>query len=212
MLRLPECAFPHPNMVRAQLVFTKYCWTKCFLSKCQIMAESKGYKRKTHEHREDLAGEHKLGDTGQIMLLVFFITGILADKFILHYSVFPIQFFPFYLRVLIALPFFVFSFYLALFGLKTIFGERREELIVIRSGVFSIVRHPIYLASILVYLGFIIISLSIIAFCIWVIIVLFYYYISRYEEKILVDKLGSQYGEYMREVPMFVPWFRRKKR
>jgi protein-S-isoprenylcysteine O-methyltransferase Ste14 len=100
---------------------------------------------------------------------------------------------------------------LALFGLKTIFGEQREELVVIKSGVFSIVRHPIYLASILVYLGFIIISLSIIAFCIWVIIILFYYYISRYEESILVDKLGTQYEDYMKETPMFIPWFRRKK-
>lgn len=175
------------------------------------MAERKGYKRKTHEHREDLAGEHKLGDIGQIILLIVFIIGLLADRFVLHFSLLLVQFLPFYLRVLISLPFFVFSFYLARFGLKTIFGEQREELVVIKSGVFSIVRHPIYLASILVYLGFIVISLSIIAFCIWIIIVLFYYYISRYEEKILLDKLGSQYGEYMREVPMFVPCFRKKK-
>ena len=175
------------------------------------MAERKGYKRKTHEHRKDLGGEHKLSDTGQIILLVFFITGILADKFILHCSVFSIQFFPFYLRALISLPFFVFSFFLARFGLKIIFGEQREEMVVIRSGVFSIVRHPIYLGSILVYFGFIIISLSIIAFYIWVIIILFYYYISRYEEKILIDKIGAQYEEYVREVPMFIPRFRKKR-
>lgn len=175
------------------------------------MAERKGYKRKTHEHREDLAGEHKLGDIGQIILLIVFIIGLLADRFVLHFSLPLVQFLPSYLRVLISLPFFVFSFYLALFGLKTVFGEQREELVVIKSGVFSIVRHPIYLASILVYLGFIIISLSIIAFCIWVIIILFYYYISRYEERILVDKLGTQYEDYMRRVPMFIPWFRKKK-
>ncbi len=175
------------------------------------MAERKGYKRKTHEHRKDLAGEHKLGDIGQIILLIVFIIGLLVDKFVLHFSLPLVQFLPSYLRVLIALPFFVFSFYLASFGLKTIFGEQREELVVIKSGVFSIVRHPIYLASILVYLGFIIISLSIIGFCIWVIIILFYYYISQYEERILVDKLGTQYEDYIRQIPMFIPRFRRKK-
>ena len=175
------------------------------------MAERKGYQRKTHEHREDLAGEHKLGDIGQIILLIVFIIGLLADKFVLHFSLPLVQFLPSYLRVLIALPFFVLSFYLARYGLKTIFGEQREELVVIKSGVFSIVRHPIYLASILVYLGFIIISLSIIASCIWVIIILFYYYISRYEERILVDKLGTQYEDYMKQVPMFIPWFRKRK-
>ncbi len=175
------------------------------------MVERKGYKRKTHEHRKDLAGEHELGDIGQIILLIVFIVGLLADKFVLHFSLPLVQSIPFYLRVLIALPFFVFSCYLALFGLKTIFGEQREELVVIKSGVFSIVRHPIYLASILVYLGFIIISLSIIGFCTWVIIILFYYYISRYEERILVDKLGTQYEDYIKEVPMFIPWFRKRK-
>jgi len=176
------------------------------------MAERKGYKRKTHEYREDLAGEHKLGDIGQIILLIVFIIGLLADKFILHCSVFSIEFIPFYLRVLIALPFFVFSFYLARYGLKTIFGEQREELVVIKSGVFSIVRHPIYLGSILLYFGFIIISLSVVAFCIWIIIIIFYYFISRYEEKLLIDKLGIQYEKYMNEVPMFIPMFCRKNR
>lgn len=76
------------------------------------MADSKGYKRKSHEHRKDLGGEHKLGDIGQIILLVVFITGLLADEFMLHFSVFSIQFIPFYLRVFISLPFFVFSFFL----------------------------------------------------------------------------------------------------
>lgn len=175
------------------------------------MAERKGYKRKTHEHRKDLAGEHKLGDIGQIILLIVFIIGLLVDKFVVHFSLPLVQFIPSYLSVLISLPFFIFSFYLARYGLKTIFGEQREELVIIKSGVFSIVRHPIYLGSILVYLGFIIISLSIIAFGIWIIIILFYYYISRYEEKVLIDKLGVQYEEYVREVPMFIPWFRRKK-
>ncbi|GAH93867.1 unnamed protein product, partial [marine sediment metagenome] len=58
----------------------------------------------------------------------------------------------------------------------------------------------------------IIISLSIISFCIWIIIILFYYFISRYEEKLLIDKLGSQYEEYMNEVPMFIPGHFKKKR
>jgi protein-S-isoprenylcysteine O-methyltransferase Ste14 len=100
---------------------------------------------------------------------------------------------------------FLLAFFFARSGLKTVFGEERNELAVIKTGVFSIVRHPIYLGAILLYLGFIIISLSIISLCIWLIIILFYYFISRYEEKLLIDKLGSQYEVYMNEVPMFIP-------
>lgn len=176
------------------------------------MNERKGYKRKEYENRKDLAGEHSVSDIGQIILLILFLSGLLVDRFILHFSVFFTQTVSIYLRVLLSLPFFILSFILARSGLKTVFGEEREELVVIKTGVFSIVRHPIYLSAILLYLGFIIISLSIISFCIWIIIILFYYFISRYEEKLLIDKLGSQYEEYMNEVPMFIPGHFKKKR
>ncbi|MEA3342570.1 MAG: isoprenylcysteine carboxylmethyltransferase family protein [archaeon] len=169
-------------------------------------------KIKTHEHRKDLAGEHPSGDTGQIILLILFIAGLLIDKLILHTSILPPQSFPFHLRILVSLPFFISSFLLAKSSHKTVFAEQRKELSVIKSGAFSIVRHPLYLSCILLYAGFIIISLSTIAFSIWLIILIFYYYISQYEEKILIDKLGSKYKQYMNEVPMFIPRPFRKKR
>ena len=74
------------------------------------MGERKGYKQKSYEHRKDLAGEHKVSDIGQIILLIFFITGLLVDKLILHFSVFSAELFPFYLRIIFSLPFFIFSF------------------------------------------------------------------------------------------------------
>jgi len=169
------------------------------------MKERRGYKRKGHEDRNDLAGEHSVGDIGQLLLLILFIAGWLVDKDILHFSVFFTPTVSIYLRVLLSLPVFFLALFFARSGLKTVFGEERKELAVIKTGVFSIVRHPIYLGAILLYLGFIIISLSIISFCIWLIIILFYYFISRYEEKLLIDKLGSQYEDYMNEVPMFIP-------
>ncbi len=162
-------------------------------------------KIKTHEHRKDLAGEHPSGDTGQIILIILFIAGLLIDKLILHTSILPPQSFPLHLRILTSLPFFIFSLLLAKSSHKTIFAEQRKEPSVIKTGAFSVVRHPLYLSCILLYLAFIIISLSPIAFSIWLIILIFYYYISRYEEKILINKIGPKYRQYMNEVPMFIP-------
>jgi protein-S-isoprenylcysteine O-methyltransferase Ste14 len=169
------------------------------------MDKRKGYKRKAFKHREDLAGEHSISDIGQIILLILFLSGLLVDRLILHFSDFLAQMIPIYPRVILSLPFFILSFILARSGLKTVFGDQREELLIIKTGVFAVVRHPIYLGSILLYLALIFISLSIVAFCIWIIIILFYYFISRYEERLLIDRLGSQYEEYMNEVPMFIP-------
>jgi len=89
-------------------------------------------------------------------------------------------------------------------GLKTMFDEKRNRLMVVRTSVFSLVRHPVYLGSMLLYLGFIILSMSLIAFAIWIIIILFYYYISRFEENLLINKLGGEYLKYMQDVPMFI--------
>jgi len=100
--------------------------------------------------------------------------------------------------------------YLAKAGLNIVFGEVREEPGVIRKGVFGIVRHPIYLGSILFYLGLLALNFSIIAGIIWVVIIIFYYFIAQHEEKLLVMKFGKEYEEYMREVPMLIPLIKRK--
>jgi protein-S-isoprenylcysteine O-methyltransferase Ste14 len=44
---------------------------------------------------------------------------------------------------------------------------------------------------------------------IWFITIGFYYYIAEYEERILLEKFGEEYLEYMRDVPMFIPRFKK---
>jgi len=169
----------------------------------------KGHRRKSHEHRSDLAGEYRWGDVGQLLLLVIFIIGMVSDLFILNISRSWQNVIPWYYRVIIFVPLFLISGYLAQSGLKRVFKEERKELEVIRSGVFGVVRHPIYLGSILMFLSFNILSLSIVALIIWFVIIVFYYYLCRYEEKLLIGKLGKKYRDYMNEIPMLIPRIRR---
>jgi protein-S-isoprenylcysteine O-methyltransferase Ste14 len=86
-----------------------------------------------------------------------------------------------------------------------VFGEKRENPGVIRKSVFKVVRHPIYLSEILLYLGFIMLSLSIAALCVWFISILFLFYICRYEEKLLLARFGEEYRNYMDDVGMWIP-------
>jgi len=71
--------------------------------------------------------------------------------------------------------------------------------------VFNVVRHPIYLSEILLYLGFLMLSISLAAVFVWVIAILFLYFISRYEERMLLARFGQDYERYIQEVPMFIP-------
>jgi protein-S-isoprenylcysteine O-methyltransferase Ste14 len=169
------------------------------------MKNEKEYLRKSHQHRGDLTGEHAFSDMGQLIFLIIFLIVWITDSFIFEYSTFLTQYISNYIRVPIILIILTISGLLAGFGLNTVFGKTRKEPQVITSGVFSIVCHPIYLGSILLYLGFILLSLSLLSVLVWFIIIIFCYTISRYEEKLLTQSFGSAYEEYKKKVPMLLP-------
>lgn len=170
---------------------------------------SEGHKRHSHEHRKDLAGEYRWGDTGQIILLIVFIIGMTLDLFLLKVSDSWQDIIPWYFRIVVVLPVLFVAGYFAQRAHQKVFKEERKELMVIKTDVFAIIRHPMYFGSILVYLGFVIFSLSVVAMVIFVIVVIFYYYLCRYEEQLLIEKLGADYKNYMKKVPMFIPRVRR---
>jgi protein-S-isoprenylcysteine O-methyltransferase Ste14 len=165
--------------------------------------------KKIHGDRKDLAGEHKKGDAGQLILAIIFLAVWLADSFLFELTTFLNEIVPDTIRLIAGIIVMILSGYLSMTGLKTVFGEVRDKPHVIRKGVFGIVRHPVYLGEILLYFGLLLFSLSLAAAVIWIIVIVFLFYISRYEEKILLEFSGDEYRTYMNEVPMFIPkWFR----
>ena len=174
------------------------------------MKNQETLNRKTHEGRDDLVGEHTLGDLGQGILLVIFLTVWIADSFFVHYSTFLSNYVSLWIRIPVAAIIFIVAGILARKGMNIVFGEIREKPAVIRKGVFNLVRHPIYLGAILLCLGLIVLTLSLATTVVWIIIILFYHFISRHEEKLLVEILGKDYEDYMREVPMWIPRLTRK--
>lgn len=77
---------------------------------------------------------------------------------------------------------------------------------IVNTGIFGKIRHPMYLSLILVNIGF-----AIAWGIYWIFLPVFLFTIltalvAIREEKFLVEKLGSQYKEYMRQVPWrFIP-------
>jgi protein-S-isoprenylcysteine O-methyltransferase Ste14 len=161
--------------------------------------------------RKDLVGEHPLGDTGQLILLFLFLIVWIGDSFIFKLSTMAAQHVPVSVRVVFFLVGITLAGILAQKGLSIVFGEERERPCVIRKGVFGLVRHPIYLGSLLLYFACLLLTLSLFSLLVWFVIIAFYVYISRYEEKMLLERFGSEYADYMREVPMLIPWTKGRK-
>lgn len=165
---------------------------------------------KTHHHHEDLTGEYFAGDAGQVILALLFAVVWVADSFFLEYTTFLNQYVPPVIRISFGVLFLALSGWLAKTGLSIVFGEKREKSVVIRKSVFNIVRHPIYLSEILLYLGLLILNISLAAAIVWIIGIVFLHYISRYEESLLLARFGKEYEQYMKEVPMWIPRLRKR--
>jgi len=168
-------------------------------------------RRHENHNRDDLAGEYRWGDAGQMIFAVLFILVWIIDTFILKFTSFLNDIVPVAVRAPLAAVFFVFSAILSFRGLGIVFGEVRETPEVIRKGVFGLVRHPIYLGEILLYLGFLSLNISLAAAVVWLLATCFLHYLSRYEERLLTARFGEDYRRYIREVPMWIPGTKRKR-
>ncbi len=168
--------------------------------------EDKKLNKKQHNDHENLTGEHPLGDKGQFILFIIFLVVWITDSFFFHYSDFISQYIPLFIRILIGVIILAFSAYLISASHKLLFDANSQEPMVVRKGAYRLVRHPIYLSSILLYLGLFCFTLSISAAIVMVITIAFYHFIASYEEKLLVEKFGEDYRGYQSEVPMWLPW------
>ena len=167
-------------------------------------------RKKAHNERDDLVGEHAIGDAGQLILACLFAVTWIADTFFLKVTTFLHGYVPPVGRIPVGFVLLLLSGYLARTGLTIVFGERRDEPRVIRKSVFSVVRHPVYLSEILLYLGLLMLSMSLAAAAVWVVAIGFLHAISRYEERLLLESFGEEYRQYMRDVPMWIPRFRKR--
>ena len=167
---------------------------------------------KNREHpREDLAGEHKYGDAGQLILAFIFTLTWVCDTFIFELTTFLNQVVPLMIRLPLGFAVLALSAWLARRTTAIVFGEKRETPVVIRKGVYGVVRHPMYLSEVLLYFGFLVLSLSLAAAFIWIIAIFFLHGISKYEEKLCLLAYGEAYERYMSEVPRWIPRFRKSR-
>jgi len=167
--------------------------------------------KKNHHDRDDMTGEHKFGDTGQAFFAILFFIVWFSDTYFFRYTTFLNDFVPNVVRAPVGIILLIISGYLAITTLSIVFGEVRELPCVIRTGAYNYSRHPMYFSEVLLYLGLLIISMSLAAALVWILAIGFLYYLCRHEEKLLLDRFGDEYRKYMQEVPMWIPRIRKGK-
>ncbi len=149
-------------------------------------------------------GEHPFGDAGQLILLGLFLVVWVGDSFFLNLSTFLAGYISLALRLCLLGLALAVAFYLVKSGHVVVSHEQRPTGVV-TTGAFRYIRHPLYLGSLLFYLGLAVSTASLLSLALLVGIFLFYNFIAGYEEQLLEAKFGESYKSYKRRTGKWVP-------
>jgi protein-S-isoprenylcysteine O-methyltransferase Ste14 len=149
-------------------------------------------------------GEHPWGDAGQLIALGVFLVVWAGDSFFLHASTFLSGYVPLPIRLAVFGLALVAALWLVRSGHVAVSEEQRPAQ-VIAGGVFRYVRHPLYLAALLGYLGLTALTLSLLSLALWGGIFIFYNYIASYEESLMEIKFGAEYRGYKEKTGKWIP-------
>jgi protein-S-isoprenylcysteine O-methyltransferase Ste14 len=138
-----------------------------------------------------------------IVPIVF--TGVwFLDSFIFDFSIILNTYIP----LLIRLPLFIIIMTIALILIylshNTLFKSHQPPDTLIVEGIFRYTRNPMYLGIFLLYIGCIMISISLIAVGLLPFIFLIYNKMANFEENILKEMFGEKFIDYEENVPKWV--------
>ena len=155
-----------------------------------------------------LGSEHPLCDRIQPIMIILFFIVLAIDSFsfyVFGYSTALIGLFSFPILLLPAILSLVFGLYFIAKSHKAVLVKKTDKPRFIDSGVYSWVRHPMYLGILLFCLSFFFISPSLLSLVIWIAFFIIYDRMTIFEEKDLVRILGKKYIDYQKRVPKWLP-------
>ena len=76
-----------------------------------------------------------------------------------------------------------------------------ETTVVVDTGIYAVVRHPLYLGWLFMYVALILLSQHWLTVIIGIPGMVCVYLISRQEDQRLIEKFGDEYKDYMQKVP-----------
>ena len=154
--------------------------------------------------------EHPRSSLIQISAAIIFFLIWILDSFIFMFSTILTQYTPFIIQLILFLS-------LLIIGLVLIFvtghilfhGEDPSKLI--KTGIFSHTRHPLYLGVLLTYLGLVFLSLSLLSIIGLIIVFVLYNWIATFEENDLQEIFKKEYLEYKKKVSKWIPSIKKRK-
>ncbi|MBN1682158.1 isoprenylcysteine carboxylmethyltransferase family protein [Candidatus Bathyarchaeota archaeon] len=157
------------------------------------------------KNKKFLGDEYPKSDEIQVVMLIFFLLIWGLDSFWLNFSTVQLLI-PSYILIFFGFMMFIVSAYMMNESHKLVIDPEQHSFV--DYSVFSWVRHPMYLGSVLIYFSFSLVTLSIVSLVLSVIYFIIYDRFADYEEKELIKLLNGVYLEYMKKVHRWIPFLK----
>ena len=139
-----------------------------------------------------------------VLPIVFFIVWFL-DSNIFHISTFLNSFIPFIIRLILFIVIFAIAIIFILLSHRALFKSHQPPDTLITSGILSYIRNPMYFGILLIYIAFILLSVSLISVALFIVVFLIYNWMVNFEESILENLFGEEFLKYKKKVGKWIP-------
>jgi protein-S-isoprenylcysteine O-methyltransferase Ste14 len=85
-------------------------------------------------------------------------------------------------------------------------GNFENTSVLVKSGLFGVIRHPLYLSLFLFGTGVMLKDVRFQTIIAGAVNLVAIYLTARFEEKEMIQKFGDQYRDYLKETRMFIPF------
>jgi protein-S-isoprenylcysteine O-methyltransferase Ste14 len=157
--------------------------------------------RSINGHKREVPHSHLIHG----LLPIIFTTIIILDSLVFNWTTVLTEFIPLWLRLSFLVFFLSIGLILIISSHKVLFHDNGPSETPITNGILKRVRNPMYLGILMIYIAFMLFSLSLISIGFFVIVVILYNRMVNFEEKILERLFGDQFLEYKSNVPKWIP-------
>ena len=159
-------------------------------------------KEKRHEgHEREIPHAHIYH---AIIPIVFIVVWIL-DSIIFEISTILNVFIPIVVRIILFILVLGISLTFIELSHRTLFKSHKPPDSLITNGILGYVRNPMYSGILLIYIAFILLSISLICIGVFIIIFIVYNWMANFEENLLENMFGEEYINYKYRVPKWIP-------
>ena len=152
-----------------------------------------------------MGSEHPYCDRLQNLMITLYFVVWGVDSFILHYSTLVVGLNHLLLRMALSAIAMTMGGYLVGKSHKMIFDVHGEHSKFIDCGVYSLVRHPMYLGTLICCFALFLAIPSLLSLAVLVPFFVIYDKMATYEENELTNILGEEYVTYKKRVPKWFP-------